>query len=115
MLTTKGQDQAEKISGYFKINDKLDYVMGRRPGLAHKPSPEPLLKICNDLSVEPGNTMIVGDSEMDVRCGKNSNSKTCGVTYGYRTKESLEFEQPDFIIDNIKELLYIPGVNGVSG
>ena len=115
LLTTKGQDQAEKISEYFKISSKLNYVMGRRPGIAHKPSPEPLLKICKDLSAEPGNTMMVGDSEMDVQCGKNANSKTCGVTYGYRTKENLEFEQPDFIIDNIKELLYIPGVNGTSG
>lgn len=114
LLTTKGQDQAEKISEYFKISDKLHYVMGRRPGIAHKPSPEPLLKICNDLSAEPGKTMIVGDSEMDVQCGKNANSKTCGVTYGYRTKESLEIELPDFIIDKIEELLYIPGVNGVS-
>ena len=114
LLTTKGQDQAEKISKYFKINDKLNYVMGRQPGLAHKPSPEPLLKICSDLSAEPGNTMIVGDSEMDVQCGKNAHSKTCGVTYGYRTKESLEIEQPDFIIDKMEELLYIPGVNGAS-
>ncbi len=114
LLTTKAQDQADKISRHFKINNRLDYIMGRRPGLAHKPSPQPLLKICGDLSVQPGNCMIVGDSEMDVQCGKNANSKTCGVTYGYRSKENLETEQPDFIIDNIEELLYIQGVNGAS-
>ena len=107
LLTTKAQDQADKLSKYFKLNNQLDYIMGRRPGLTHKPSPEPLLKICKDLSVESNDCLIVGDSEMDVRCGKNANSKTCCVTYGYRSKESLEKEKPDFMIDNIEELRFI--------
>lgn len=107
LLTTKAQDQADKLSVYFNLDDELDYIMGRRPGLAHKPSPEPLLKICEELSIEPHKCLIVGDSEMDVQCGKNANSKTCCVTYGYRSKESLEKEKPDFMIDNIEELRYI--------
>jgi phosphoglycolate phosphatase-like HAD superfamily hydrolase len=78
--------------------------MGRRPGIAHKPSPEPLLKICNDLNINPVKALIVGDSEMDVQCGKNAGIKTCAVTYGYRTTEELEKSQPDFLIDNIMEL-----------
>ncbi len=104
LLTTKAQDQAEKITNHFNLAEDLDYIMGRRPGLAHKPSPEPLFKICADLSINPSNTIIVGDSEMDVQCGKNANAKTCGVTYGYRSKELLEKEFPDFMIDRIIEL-----------
>jgi HAD superfamily hydrolase (TIGR01549 family) len=104
LLTTKTQDQADKITNYFKLDSDLDYIMGRRPGLAHKPSPEPLLKICKDFNVEPDNCMIVGDSEMDIQCGKNANAKTCGVTYGYRSRADLENELPDFLIDNIGDL-----------
>src|ERR1035437_4723742 len=33
LLTTKAQDQAELNLSYFKLIDKFDYVMGRRPGL----------------------------------------------------------------------------------
>ncbi len=104
LLTTKAQDQADIITKHFNLTDHLDYIMGRRNGLAHKPSPEPLLKICEDLNVDPNRTMIVGDSEMDIQCGKNANTLTCGVTYGYRSKENLEKEFPDFIIDKITEL-----------
>ena len=110
LLTTKAQDQAELLLKHFSLFDKFDYVMGRRPGLAHKPSPEPLLKICEDLNTSVSNTMIVGDSELDVQCGKNAGSKSCAVTYGYRTREELIKSQPDFVVDNILDIGYI--VNG---
>jgi len=110
LLTTKGQDQAELILKHFSLFDKFDYVMGRRPGLAHKPSPEPLQKICADLKTNILNTLIVGDSEMDIQCGKNAGSKTCAVTYGYRTKSELQKSSPDFLIDKILDVEYI--VNG---
>jgi phosphoglycolate phosphatase-like HAD superfamily hydrolase len=109
-LTTKGQDQAELILKHFSLFDKFDYVMGRRTGIAHKPSPEPLQKICTDLNIGITNTLIVGDSEMDIQCGKNAGSKTCAVTYGYRTKSELRKSSPDFLIDKILDVEYI--VNG---
>jgi phosphoglycolate phosphatase len=104
LLTTKAQDQAEEILKHFKLYPKFDFVMGRRPGIAHKPSPEPLQFICSQLKVDTGNTLIVGDSEMDVLCGKSAFARTCAVTYGYRTKEELELQEPDFIIDNLDDL-----------
>ncbi len=105
LLTTKAQDQAEKIVNHFQLNEKLDYVMGRRDGIAHKPSPEPLLKICKNLNISPAETLMIGDTELDIQCGKNANSKTCGVLYGYRTKEQIEIENPDYIISDINELI----------
>ncbi|MDP2036516.1 MAG: HAD-IA family hydrolase [Ignavibacteria bacterium] len=107
LLTTKGQDQAELLLKHFGLIDHFDYVMGRRPGIAHKPSPEPLLKICADVSVKPETVIIVGDTEMDIECGKGAKSKTCAVTYGYRTKEFLQKQLPDFLIDKIEDLEYI--------
>lgn len=104
LLTTKGQDQAELILQHFSLFNKFDYVMGRRPGIAHKPSPEPLQNICNDLNIVVSNTLMIGDSEMDIQCGQNAGSKTCAVTYGYRTKQELLKSDPDFMIDQIQDL-----------
>ncbi len=39
LLTTKVQDQAEKIIDHFNLRSSFNYLMGRRDGLAHKPSP----------------------------------------------------------------------------
>lgn len=104
LLTTKGQDQAEKIIDHFKLRDSFDYLMGRRDGLAHKPSPDPLLYICKELQVKVAETLMIGDTELDIQCGKNAGSKTCGVLYGYRTKDQLEKEKPDFLISGLSEL-----------
>lgn len=105
LLTTKGQDQAEKIIDHFNLRNSFNYIMGRRDGLAHKPSSEPLLFICKDLQVEPAETLIVGDTELDIQCGKNAGAKTCGVIYGYRKKEQIVKEKPDLIISNLEELI----------
>ena len=105
LLTTKIQDQADRIIDHFDLRKYFDLVMGRRDGIAHKPSSEPLLKICNDLVVDVKNTIMVGDTELDIQCGKNAGSYTCGVLYGYRTKQLLEIENPDFVVESIEDIL----------
>ncbi|MDT3695109.1 MAG: HAD family hydrolase [Ignavibacterium sp.] len=105
LLTTKAQDQTEIILDHFNITGYFDFVMGRRDGIPYKPSPEPLVIICKHLNTEISKTIIIGDTELDIRCGKSAGSFTCGVEYGYRSKELLEYEQPDFIISSIKDVL----------
>ena len=107
LLTTKAQDQSERVLNYFNLTQYFDYIMGRRLGMAHKPSPDPLLIICKELGVDPSEALMVGDSELDVQCGKSAGAKTAAVTFGYRKREMLELEEPDFIIDNLISLKYI--------
>ncbi len=104
LLTTKGQGQAEKIIDHFDFSKYFDFVMGRREGIAHKPSAEPLLFICNELEVDAKHSMIVGDTELDILCGKNAGAITCGVTYGYRTEENLKKNNPDYLVDEFSEI-----------
>jgi phosphoglycolate phosphatase len=107
LLTTKGQDQADKIIDHFNLRKYFSFVMGRRKELAIKPSAEPLHFICNELRVEETDTIMVGDSELDIICGKDAGAFSSAVTYGYRSRELLESVKPDYIIDNIKDLLKI--------
>jgi phosphoglycolate phosphatase-like HAD superfamily hydrolase len=108
VLTTKVQDQTEKIIEHFNMSFYFDVLMGRKDGVGIKPSAEPLLLICEELNISPVNTMIVGDSELDIRCGKNAGALTCCASYGHRDKEMLDNENPDYMIGNfeaIKEVL----------
>jgi len=81
--------------------------MGRRIGIEVKPSPQPLITICNALSVLPEETIMIGDSELDVQCGKNANTKTCAAAWGYRSKNILEKENPDYIVEKFYEVLFL--------
>ena len=104
LLTTKGQDQAEKIINHFHLNTYFDFIMGRRDGIDHKPSAEPLLSICNELNVKIFNTLMVGDTEIDIGCGKNAGAITCAVSYGFRTEDTLQKYDPDYIFNDVIEL-----------
>lgn len=104
LLTTKAQDQADLIIDHFNLRPNFNFVMGRVNGIPHKPSPEPLLMICEKLNVSVAESVMVGDTELDILCGKSAGAKTCAVSYGYRTIEQLEENNPDYIIDSIKEL-----------
>jgi HAD superfamily hydrolase (TIGR01549 family) len=104
LLTTKAQDQAEKILEYFNLVKYFNVIMGRRNGIAHKPSPEPLMLICDELNVNSDESLIVGDTEMDILCGQNAGTKTCAVTHGYRTEESILKHNPDYIVKTLNEL-----------
>ncbi len=107
LLTTKGQDQADKIIDHFDLRKFFDYIMGRRPDIEIKPSPQPLHFICNELRIEEHKTLLIGDTEIDIECGKNAGALSCAVTYGYRSEKLLKAENPDFIINKIDDLLII--------
>lgn len=105
MLTTKAQEQAEKISEYFNLAGFFTKIIGRTPNSPVKPSPEPLLQICDCLNADVSRTLMIGDTEYDIRCGKNAGAKTCAVLYGYRSREDLLSEQPDYLIATMPDLL----------
>lgn len=104
LLTTKAQDQTERILEHFNLTNYFDFIMGRTNGIPHKPDPTPFFMICDNLKVEPENSLMVGDTELDILCGKNANAKTVAVTYGYRSIEKLNEYSPDYMVDNLLEL-----------
>ncbi len=104
LLTTKSQSQADNIIDHFNLRKYFTFVMGRRDGIANKPSGEPLQFICSEINAKPHNTLMVGDTELDIQCGKNAGSSTCAALYGYRTRESMELESPNYLITKIIEL-----------
>jgi len=69
-----------------------------------KPSPEALIKCAEYLNVEIEDCAVVGDSITDVRAGKNAGAKTVAVLTGIFTREELEREKPDLVLQNVTEL-----------
>ncbi|HOJ38030.1 MAG TPA: HAD family hydrolase [Ignavibacteriales bacterium] len=105
ILTTKAQDQLEKIIEYFNMNKYFDLLVGRRPEMKIKPSPEPLLWIINNLKVNPENVLMVGDTELDIECGNKANTYTCYVDYGYGKLKTSKANYSLSYFDKILELL----------
>ena len=52
----------------------------------------------------PDESFMIGDTRGDIRHGKRARVRTAGVTWGYQTRETLEQESPDFMVDTPHEL-----------
>ena len=56
------------------------------------------------LGADPAETLFVGDSSVDIRTGHNAGTRTCGVTWGYRSRESLAVAGAEFMAGTVAEL-----------
>jgi HAD superfamily hydrolase (TIGR01549 family) len=69
-----------------------------------KPSPEALIKCAEQLSIQIRECMIVGDSVTDIKAGKTVGIKTVAVLSGIFSREELEKEKPDLILESVNQL-----------
>jgi phosphoglycolate phosphatase len=52
-----------------------------------KPDPEPVLFACEQLNVDPENTLFAGDDVRDIQAGVRAGTMTAAVSYGYGSHE----------------------------
>ena len=64
-------------------------ILGQQEGLARKPDPEGVYRICETLQVKPQKCMYIGDTATDMQTGKAAGCLTVGVSWGFRTIEEL--------------------------
>lgn len=91
----------------FGFEKYFDAIIGRDSVQNYKPSPEGILKALSQLGVKPDECVYVGDSPLDIKAGRTAKVKTIAVATGLSKRETLEKEKPDFIINEISEILNI--------
>jgi len=69
-----------------------------------KPSPEALIKCAKQLDIQMCKCVVVGDSIADIRAGKSAGAKTVGVLSGIFSRNELEKEKPDLILESVNQL-----------
>ena len=66
--------------------------------------------IAERFGVNFSDILYFGDSEVDMKCGKNASIFTVGCSWGFRERKILEAENPDVIIDNPSEIISIRNI-----
>lgn len=89
------------------IGDWFEMVVGADSVSNGKPDPEPVLTILSTLGWDAGDTLVVGDADVDIMMGHAAGCKTCAVTYGNGSMASLRVARPDYFIDKFGCLLQI--------
>lgn len=65
---------------------------------------EVVIKIMQKNNFKCEETIFVGDMTHDVDAGKKAGVKTVAISQGYQSKEKLLEKNPDFLIENLREL-----------
>ncbi|MGA7218429.1 MAG: HAD-IA family hydrolase [Candidatus Sulfotelmatobacter sp.] len=81
-------------------------VYGGNSFATKKPDPEGVRKLLEEMSVNPEEAAIVGDSHVDIETGRNAGMWTVGVSYGF-APHTLKACAPDVCVDLPAELCEI--------
>jgi phosphoglycolate phosphatase len=103
VLTNKPVIPSRAIVDALGLGQFFSQVYGGNSFGTKKPDPEGARKLLDECDVRPEQAAIVGDSQVDVRTGRNAGLWTVGVTYGFATR-TLENETPDVLVDSAQEM-----------
>ncbi len=105
VVSNKTERFVKKILEGLAIDKFFEIALGGDSLKNKKPHPDTINLVMEKLGVSPKKTLIVGDSAVDIECGKRAGTYTCGVSYGYRDKKELIEAGADWIIDDMNELM----------
>lgn len=69
-----------------------------------KPHPAPLLHAAEFFGVQPGDSLMVGDSVNDVKAARAAGFMIACVPYGYNHGDDIRDAEPDLVIDTLADL-----------
>src|ERR1039457_216957 len=103
VLTNKPVNPSRAIVEALGLGQFFSQVYGGNSFSTKKPEPEGARKLLEESGVRPEHAVIVGDSHVDVRTGRNAGLWTVGVTYGF-APHTLKEEVPDMLVDSAWQL-----------
>jgi len=101
--TTKGTPTTILVLEQFGLLPYFEHVQGT-DGFPSKPAPDVIVRALDALGAAPEDCLFVGDSPADMEAGRRAGVKTCAVRYGYGKKEELARFEPDYWVDDLREL-----------
>ncbi len=104
VVTNKPERLSRRILEGLGVADRFCIVVGGDSIPQRKPDAAPLQAAMSRCGAPPSQTVMVGDSAVDVRAGKAAGVFTCGVTGGFRDRAELESAGCDLIVASLADL-----------
>ena len=93
----------------WKKNVEFDSLVTATDVTKNRPDPDMILFAMAQFGISDGNQVVkVGDSIIDIEEGRNAGCRlNIGITTGAHTLEQLQSANPDYVIDDLLDLLDI--------
>ena len=99
VLTNKPVRPARDICAALGLAPYFMQIYGGNSFATKKPNPEGLRALMGEAGATPEQTVLIGDSHVDVLTARNGGAWSLGCTFGL-SPESLTSTQPDVLVDS---------------
>ena len=103
VLTNKPVRMSRHIVEGLGVGGHFFQVYGGNSFEEKKPHPIGVETLMQEAGVGKSDTLMVGDSSVDIRTARNAGIPCCGLTYGFQP-ESLVDPAPDLLFDRMEQL-----------
>jgi phosphoglycolate phosphatase len=83
LLTNKPLEQSVKILELFGLSKYFRWVVGGDGPWPRKPAPDGMRFLMDQASVGPHETILIGDSTVDLQTSRNAGVRVCLARYGF--------------------------------
>ena len=104
VLSNKPEGAVKMVASKL-YGDVFDLCFGYKEGVVLKPDPTLLFEIIEKLGCSPEECVYVGDTDTDMKTGKNAGAFTVGVLWGFRREDELLKTGADFIAKTPSDIL----------
>jgi phosphoglycolate phosphatase len=113
VLTNKPVGPALAICEGLGLSDYFFSIYGGDSFQTKKPDPLGLVTLMTEAGVTPEETLMVGDSDVDIKTARNVGAWTLGCSFGL-APETLEEAEPDAVADHASAWAMALGVSEVQ-
>lgn len=111
VLTNKPARATELMLRGLDLRSYFQEIVGGDTSWGRKPAPAGLRHLCEAASVAPAETLLVGDSAVDLATARNAGTRVCLARYGFGYRFSgHEFSGDETFIDSPAELVPLFGL-----
>lgn len=103
-VTNKAEQFTLPILEQLGLRDAFGIVVSGDTLPVKKPDPRPLLHAAEKLDVTPESSLMLGDSQSDVKAARAAGFQIICMSYGYNHGEDIRQYKPDLVIDSMAEL-----------
>ncbi len=105
VVTSKRHELALRGLEINGLDSYMKVLVGSDDCEQHKPDPGPVLLGCELIGFAPEECLYVGDSPFDAHAGNGAGCTTVGALWGMFSREAVEAEQPDYLLEDVAELV----------
>lgn len=104
VITSDERGPTEAALASFRLSPFVDFIACADGAFRHKPAPDPLLAAAKTVDVPMEKTVVVGDSEVDLRMARSAGAGLAvGVLTGVGSRRTLG-PLADLVLDSIAEI-----------